>query len=214
MPLKFEEKKKKHLLNVPYLLQPENAIGNLAKRMSGAEPIACIKILDRGGTFEICDMNKIGEWLYDPIKEERFMVQHKSVDLGLKRTEGGRPEYLKAYLIDGTAATTVELTHPEDVVKGVWLGNERVAEIKVPDSIKGYTLRGTTIEFVPDAVMEKFRANPQFWAAWADNHDAADTYAPPNNYAIIILAYIVGVISGGLVLGFIALMIGLIGGHL
>ncbi len=221
---------------LPYFLQPEIPIISILKRLSAVQVVTVLKISDHGRGFELCEMNKLGSWLFDDFKHERYMIQHQTVDLALKLTSG-RPSFVHAYLVDTEAASTVEIDKAETKVEDVSVGGKKIKEIDAPSKMAGYVIdkikvdvkaakdlekvkarldeldtyevKGTTIRILPEEVMAKFRANPYIWGAYVDNHDAADTYAPPNNWGYLLVGVAFGFLLGAIVMGLGGVVIGM-----
>jgi hypothetical protein len=152
--------------------------------------VTVIKIKDNGRGFELCEMKKLGDWLFDDLKHIRYMVQHQSIDLTLN-TGYARPASLHAYIVYDDAATTVELERIKPQL-------DTLRKLECPEKIQGYELKGTTVNLLPDDVMLKFRANPEVWAAFMDNKDVSDMFSNPINTGILFLVLIVGMFLGWL----------------
>jgi hypothetical protein len=197
-------------VQVPEFLRPEMPGLSTLKRMSKHEPVVVLRISDHGRAFNLCEMMRLDNWIFDDMKGIRYMVQHESVNLRVNLTSG-KPAFFHAYICDDETASTVQLSNILKETKDVWIDgltidgikiHDVAKDVQVPKEIQAYTVMGSTVQLISSMATRKwFNPGPSNWSNFFDNKAVSDLFPrgmPWGWVAVGIAAgFFIGFASGG-----------------
>ena len=207
---------KKAIISVPDFLKPELPGVSTLKRMSKHEPVIVLRISDHGKSFNLCEMMRLENWIFDDMKGIRYMVQHESVNMRLNLASG-KPAFYHAYIIDDDMASTIQLSDVMAKAKdlkivGLTADGKEILDIRenmiVPKEIMGYTVQGSTVSLISSMDSRKwYNPGPSAWSNFVENKSISDLFPrgmPWGFVAIgVALGFFLGFASGGLIFALI-----------